>query len=57
MSNVCLCQNITEEIIIESVKNGAHSYEDVKEATKAGAGCCKGRRCKENIEKIIEENK
>ena len=34
-----------------------YTYEEVKEATGAGAGCCRGARCKGNIEKLIDENK
>lgn len=54
---VCLCKHITEETIVEAVKNGADTLEKVKETTKAAAGCCKGRRCADKIEEIIEENK
>lgn len=57
MSNICLCKKVTEETIVAAVKNGAHTYEEVKEATSAGAGCCRGGRCKANIETIIENNK
>ena len=57
MSNICLCKKVTEETIVAAVKNGAHTYEAVKEATGAGAGCCKGGRCKGNIENIIEKTK
>ena len=57
MSKVCLCRGITEEQIVEAVKNGATSFEEVKEATDAGAGGCRGGRCKGKIEIIIEENK
>ena len=46
MSKVCLCRGITEEQIVEAVKNGATSFEEVKEATGAGAGGCRGGRCK-----------
>ena len=42
MSKVCLCRGITEEQIIEAVKNGATPSEDVKEATGAGTGGCRG---------------
>ena len=42
MSKVCLCRGITEEQIIEAVKNGATSFEEVKEETGAGAGGCRG---------------
>ena len=57
MSNVCLCKKVTEETIVAAVKNGAHTYEAVKEATGAGSGCCRGGRCKRNIEVLIENNK
>ena len=57
MSKVCLCKGITEEQIIEAVKNGATTFEAVKEATGAGAGACHGGRCKGKIEVIIENNK
>ena len=33
MSKVCLCKGITEEQIIEAIKNGATSFEEVKEKT------------------------
>ena len=50
MSKVCLCRGITEEQIVEAIKNGASSFEEVKEETGAGAGGCRGGRCKCNIE-------
>lgn len=57
MSKVCLCKGITEEQIIEAIKNGATSFEEVKEKTGAGTGGCHGGRCKNNIELLIENNK
>ena len=56
MSKVCLCRGITEEKIIEAVKAGANTYQDIKEETGAGTGGCNGDRCRYEIEKIIEEN-
>ena len=56
MSNVFLCKKITEEEIVKAVKDGAKTFEEVKEATKAGSGCCKGGRCKNKIIEIIENN-
>ena len=55
-----LCQKYVyaeEEQIVEAVKNGATSFEEVKEETGAGAGGCRGGRCKCNIELLIEKNK
>ncbi|WP_300256889.1 (2Fe-2S)-binding protein [Clostridium sp.] len=57
MSNVCLCKGISEEKIVEAVKNGALSFEEVGEKTGAGTGPCCGARCKCKIEELIEENK
>ena len=57
MSKVCLCKGITEEQIIEAIKNGATSFEEVKEKTGACTGGCRGGRCKNNIELLIENNK
>ena len=60
MSNdkvVCICKNITEGIIIESIKSGAKSLDQVKEKTGAATGGCKGARCGKKIVELIEENK
>lgn len=54
---VCLCKGVTKETIVNAIKNGANTVEDVKEATGATTGFCHGGRCKSNIEKLIEENK
>ena len=57
MSTVCLCKGITEETIVEAIKNGADTFEKVKEATTAGSGFCNAGRCRGKIESLIEENK
>lgn len=57
MANVCLCKGISEEKIVEAVKGGAISFEEVGEKTGAGKGACCGARCKCKIEELVEENK
>ncbi|MBD7910683.1 MULTISPECIES: (2Fe-2S)-binding protein [Clostridium] len=57
MSNVCLCRGISEEKIIEAIKDGATSFIEVKEKTGAGTGGCSGLRCRNKIEMLILENK
>ena len=54
---VCLCKGITKETIVDAIKNGAKTVDDVKDATGATTGFCNGGRCKATIEKLIEENK
>ena len=54
---VCLCKNISEETIVDAIKNGATTFEAVSEKTGAGTGFCNAGRCKAAILKLIEENK
>ena len=53
---VCKCMHITEEEIVKAIKNGADTFEKVKEVTGAATKRCKGRRCRGPIEDLIKEN-
>lgn len=57
MSNICLCKGISEEKIVEAIKDGAVSVEEVGQKTGATTGPCCGARCRCKIEELIEENK
>lgn len=57
MSIVCLCKGVTEETIVEAIKNGATTIDAVAEKTGATTGFCHGGRCSETITRLIEENK
>lgn len=37
--HICACKAVSEETIVNAVKNGANSFEAVKEHTNAGSGC------------------
>ncbi len=39
MSNVCLCKGVSEEKIVEAVKNGALSFEEVGEKNRSRNWC------------------
>lgn len=56
-NKICLCKQISEETIISAIKDGATTVEAVKEKTGATDGPCKGARCKQKIEALIEEHK
>lgn len=47
---VCGCYKVTEEEIIDAIKNGADTVEKVGAVTKAGTGC---GGCKDRIQEII----
>ncbi|MGL5574611.1 MAG: (2Fe-2S)-binding protein [Sarcina sp.] len=52
---ICLCKRIDKDTIVNAIKNGADSYEKVKEVTGASKGICKGLRCKHAIESLLSE--
>lgn len=54
LQNVCKCQNVSVNEVVEAVKNGADTIERVMEETKAGSGC---GRCKGVIQNIIDNKK
>ncbi len=47
-------KNVSINTIVDAVKNGADTFEKVKETTNAGAGC---GRCKGIISNIIENKR
>ena len=52
---ICLCNSITRKTIVDAIKNGAKTLDEVAIATRAGTGNCKGARCDEAIEEILKE--
>lgn len=54
LQNVCKCQNVSVNEVVEAVKNGADTIERVMEETKAGSAC---GRCKGVIQNIIDNKK
>jgi bacterioferritin-associated ferredoxin len=57
MNLVCLCKAVTDEVIVEAIKEGADTFEKVQEATDAGTGRCCASRCRRRIEDLIIDNK
>ncbi len=51
---ICFCRNVTYGKIVEAVKNGATSIDDVVVKTSAGSSC---GACKTRILNIIKEEK
>lgn len=57
MKLVCMCNGVTEEVIIDSIKEGNDTFEKIKEDTEAGAGRCRAGKCRGRIEALILEHK
>ena len=56
LTKVCTCRAVSRATIKEAIKGGAHTVEDVAQKTGATLGGCRGFRCKEKIEDLIDEH-
>jgi NAD(P)H-nitrite reductase large subunit len=50
---VCICQDITEEEIIDSIKQGYNDIESLKRYTGAVTGPCQGKACLAHVISIL----
>lgn len=49
---ICICEGITKDDLIESIKSGNKTLDKLMEVTGAGSGCS---TCQTDIEKILIE--
>ena len=49
---ICYCYGITKEEIVEAIKNGATTLEEIQDITGAGTAC---GRCNSAIENILKD--
>ncbi|MGL4761148.1 MAG: (2Fe-2S)-binding protein [Sarcina sp.] len=52
---VCRCKQVSKNTIVNAIKNGADTYDKVKEQTDANKYGCMG--CRMQVNKLIEINK
>lgn len=57
LTKTCRCRAISRAKIKEAIKNGASTFEEVKEITGAGKGSCKGANCSYIINELIKKHK
>lgn len=43
---MCRCEDITREEILECIKDGYCTIDEIKRVTRAGMGPCQGRTCR-----------
>lgn len=55
LTKVCVCRGISRASIKKAISDGAKSVEDVERLTGAGSGSCKGKRCAEKIQGLLDE--
>ena len=52
---VCRCEEITKAEVIQAIRSGATSVNEVKRILRPGMGLCQGRNCHKTIERIIAQ--
>jgi bacterioferritin-associated ferredoxin len=50
---VCRCEEVTEEQILETIRRGYHSLEELKRILRIGMGHCQGRTCMQIIARLL----
>ena len=52
---ICRCEEIGRSEILDALKRGARSMDDIKRSTRACMGLCEGKTCKPLIARIMAE--
>lgn len=52
---ICRCEHVSEQEVLDAVKNGARTLDEVKWRTGAGMGRCQGGYCTPQVLKIMAE--
>jgi NAD(P)H-nitrite reductase large subunit len=51
---VCQCKGIRKSVFLKHIKAGLRTVEELKKATGAGSGSCKGKRCTPRILELLK---
>lgn len=54
---ICKCRNIRKSVFLKHIKAGIKTVSELKKATGAGSGTCKGKECTPRIEELLREVK
>ena len=52
---LCRCEEVTEKEILEAIREGCRTLDEVKRYTRAGMGLCQGRTCGRLIAGLIHQ--
>ncbi|HEC79395.1 MAG TPA: (2Fe-2S)-binding protein [candidate division WOR-3 bacterium] len=53
MKIICRCEDITEEEIIQKIREGYRTMDDLKRIMRVTMGLCQGKGCRRHIARII----
>ena len=52
---ICRCEEVYRDEIIQAIRDGATTMNELKRFTRAGMGLCQGRTCRRLVERILAE--
>jgi len=53
MKVICRCEDITEEEIVQKIKEGYNTMDDLKRVLRVTMGICQGKNCRRLIARIL----
>ncbi len=54
LKQVCQCKGIRKSVFLKHIKAGLKTVDELKKATGAGTGSCKGKRCTARIAEMLK---
>lgn len=52
---LCRCEEVTEKEVLQAIREGCRTLDEVKRYTRAGMGLCQGRTCGKLIARLIHQ--
>ena len=53
---ICRCEEATEKEVLEAIRAGAKSLNDIKRMTRAGMGLCQGQTCRRLVSGLLQKH-
>jgi NAD(P)H-nitrite reductase large subunit len=57
LKTICQCKGIRKSVFLKHIKAGLKTAGELKKATGAGTGSCKGKKCTPRIAEMLKSNK
>lgn len=54
LKTICICKGIRKKSFSKKIAAGLNTIEELRKATGAGSGSCKGKRCTPRITKLLK---
>jgi bacterioferritin-associated ferredoxin len=55
MKVICRCEDITEEEVIQKIREGYRTMDDLKRVLRVTMGICQGKNCRRLIARVLSK--